>query len=322
MPILQNNDEIILVLDSQCDNSCVFCQNSRLVHGKNTQQLTHDEPDDINTIKCRIRLAKSLGFRKICFTGNEILNRSSIIDLLVFARKLSFTNITVQTTGRKLKNFVFLKKVVTAGANGFHVPIYGSTAKINDAITNSPGSFVDLMEALNNLSRFDLPVTLNGIFLTQNYADIPSLVRLKIEQFPGMRFMIDHYRPHAASLIFYHFLMPRYTKVIRYFKKAVELYTKRYRYHSDLFIYFARYFLSMPFCIINKIDKEMFRCVILKISRGYLVSVKNKDDSFKYTSRRKVVSCSGCVFNSLCLGPYVHYLKAYGSEEFRPIKGA
>jgi len=302
-----------IILKTVCDNDCIFCHDSKRKY--------HEDWNDYDRscfLKSQIVSAVKGGYTAIKFTGSEPLNYPHILQLIEYARKHNIRDISIGTTGRKLKDFSFLRKLIKAGVTSFRLPIYGSDEKYHDSITRAPGSFVDLMQALNNLSRLKIDIYLTCLILRNNYKNIPLLTKFIIDRYRSMYFGFSPVKPFSGSFIEYKEAVPPYSQVLKSLRKALESYKKKGPISFRKTDYFYDKILSFPPCIIFQINKNLlFRPFASCVINSKKCEVY--DETFPYSYRDKMPTCKRCKFEKSCPGIYRLYLKAYGGEEFNPV---
>jgi len=302
-----------ILLKTACNNDCIFCRDIKRKYHKHWNAY-----DRIGILNSEIVSAVKKGCTAIKFTGSEPLDYPYILQLTEYAHQHNIRNISIATTGRRLKDPIFLKKLIKAGINLVKLPIYGSDRKYHDSVTRAPGSFEDLIRALDNLSKLKVDTYLTCLVLRSNYKNISDLTRFIVEKYPSMYFGFIQVKPFSGSLIEYKKAVPSYSQVLKSLKKALELYKEK---RSDSFRgtdYFYDQILSFPPCIIFKINKDL---LLLPSASRVINREKYKifDESFPYAYRSQISACKKCKYEKSCSGIYKLYLKAYGAVEFKPV---
>ncbi|MBW2979919.1 radical SAM protein [Candidatus Woesearchaeota archaeon] len=128
-----------------CNNNCIFCLDSHR-RDKSHKQLKN--------IFEEIEHARKLGNTKLIISGGEPTIHPNFIDVVKKAKALGFTKIQTISNGRMFSNLGFLKKAVSSGLSEITFSIHGHTEKLHDLFTRVPGSFRQVLRALNNVKQF------------------------------------------------------------------------------------------------------------------------------------------------------------------------
>lgn len=300
-------------LKTACDNNCIFCRDTKYKYHRDWNNY-----DDIALLKSEVASAAREGYTEVKFFGSEPLNHPDILQLIEYARLCNIKHIAINTTGRKLKDTVFLKKLVMAGVTTFRLPIYGSNRKYHDSVTGTSGSFSDLMQALDNLSKLNVGVYLTCLVLRSNYKNIALLTKFIIEKYPSMYFGFNQVKPFSNSFIEYKKAVPSYRQSSESLKMALRIYkSKRPSSNKGIDDFYMK-ILSFPPCIVFKMDKDLL--LLPFVSRAInRKEHKSSDEGFLYANRYKISACKKCMYDKRCTGVYKLYLKAYGVGEFKPV---
>ncbi len=152
-----------------CNNDCRICMLSGI-----RQKLPAMSLDLFRRLLLGIR--DEGRFRNLILSGAEVTSFEGFLDFVEFARSLNwFTKIQIQTNGRRLSDRDYLSKLIAAGVNEFFISIHG-LGELNDFVTRRPGSFRDIMGALDNLEMFPVNVISNTVLTSINYGSLAALM--------------------------------------------------------------------------------------------------------------------------------------------------
>jgi radical SAM protein with 4Fe4S-binding SPASM domain len=162
--------ELVIELTERCNNNCIHCYINRPAD----DPVALREEIHTETVKAIIEEAAALGCIKIRFTGGEPLLREDFDDIYVFTRRLGckveiFTNATLIDENR-ISLFSEIPPL-----EPIEVTLYGMTAKSYEAVSRTPGSFENAWRAINLLRGAGIPVTLRGVNLPPNRAELEEM---------------------------------------------------------------------------------------------------------------------------------------------------
>lgn len=147
-----------LALTYRCNNACAHCYNAR---SRNYPELSTQE-------WCTI-LDKlwQLGIPHIVFTGGEPTLREDLPELIHHAENNG--QITgLNTNGRRLKDAVYVKKLVDAGLDHIQITLESHMSEIHDQMVCMPGAWPETVAGLKNALASPLYVMTNSTMLKLN----------------------------------------------------------------------------------------------------------------------------------------------------------
>jgi uncharacterized Fe-S cluster-containing radical SAM superfamily protein len=153
-----------------CNTDCVFCLRNQV-----RRKVARPSRLELAPLHEFLALSKALGVTRIELGGDEptMLRKRLLKQVVLACARHGLAEIRLVTNGVKLGEGSFVDELVSFGVGVFLLPVYGSTAKIHDAITQRPGSFVALGRALRRLARHEgVRVLCHLVLLRQNQADV------------------------------------------------------------------------------------------------------------------------------------------------------
>ena len=155
---------IDLNVGTTCNLRCKFCYYSKGL----------SRPKDLSTAGCKalIRKHRLSGMETLEFTGGEPTVRADLFELVEFALKQGFKNVSMITNGLRLSEKQYARRLVECGVADFLLSLHGSTCLIHDGITGVSGSFDRLLEAVGNLSAMGVKPRLNSVVTSSNVSDV------------------------------------------------------------------------------------------------------------------------------------------------------
>lgn len=286
-----------------CNNHCDFC-----AQGDKRSRIKMKSFEEISEI---LKLAKSNGIEGVVFTGGEPTLHPDIIKIVRFAKKLGFIDIQIQSNGRSFAYYGFCKELKDAGVNQMGPSIHGSRSEIHDKLTNSPGSFKEVVQGIINCKRLDMYVLTNSVITSINYKDLPELAKLLV-----------YLKVNQYQLAFVHiigtawenrnWIVPKKSVIMPYVYKALDIGIK-----NRVLCYTE----AIPYCFMKGYEN----CVAERIIPEGPVAdadifVENYGDYRRNQGKVKHEKCKKCYYYKICEGPWREYPEIYGWSEFKPVK--
>jgi hypothetical protein len=141
----------VLDLDSDCHQRCTFCStrakwSPAQVFGGAT--LEH--------IESGLHSAYGDGYRVLRLSGLDPLTHPHVLDAVRVAAALGFEDLHIYSPSTRYAEPAFLAELLEASeglSRSFHVPVYGASAEVHDAMTGLPGSFERVTRGLEALEE-------------------------------------------------------------------------------------------------------------------------------------------------------------------------
>ncbi|MBL7154924.1 MAG: radical SAM protein [Candidatus Portnoybacteria bacterium] len=308
---MKENNKIkktVIIIGYQCNNRCQFCNdaNKRELPNKTTRQ-----------IKKEMIEAKNRGTTYLELIGGETTIRPDAVELVKFAKDLGFKTINMATNGRMFSYLEFTKKIIKAGLTDIIFSIHGHNSKIHDYLTQSPGSFKQLLKGLDNFKKLGFKkIGSNTTIVKQNYKHLPQIGQFIYQQ--GIRnsefiFVDPNY---GGAYDNFDKLVPRISQIAPYVKKCLDIGKKNKIPHWDI-----RY---VPLCYFQDYLDQVSELREVKIfhTEHLAPDFENFDveNSRQSIGRIKTKKCQNCKLFKQCEGIWQEYYKHYGDEELKPIK--
>lgn len=307
---MRENNKIkktVIIVGYQCNNRCRFCidANKRDLVNKTTSQIKKE------MIETRNRGATYLEL-----IGGEAAIRSDTLELVSFAKNLGFKTISMATNGRMFSYPEYAQEIIKAGLTDVIFSIHGHNSKIHDSLTQSPGSFKELMRGLANFKKMGFKrIGSNTTIVKQNYRSLPQIGRFIKKQ--GIRnsefiFVDPNY---GGAHDDFDKLVPKISQIAPYVKKCLAI-GKRNKFPH----WAVRY---VPLCHFQDyLDQVSELQEIETFQTEHLApDFENFDveNSRALVGRQKTDKCESCRLFDQCEGIWKEYLRHYGDGELRPI---
>lgn len=290
-----------------CNNNCIFCMNA-----------DKRELGDVSTkeIEQQMVEARQRGRSYLELIGGEPTIRSDIIHLISFASELGFKTINMATNGRMLSYPAFCEKLVRAGLTDIVFSIHGHNTKVHDELTQSDGSFNQLLIGLRNLKRLGFKRIGSNTTVTKlNYRYLEKIAKFIYGR--GIRnsefiFVDCNY---GGAYRNFKKLVPKISEAAPYIKKCLDVGGKSRTDHWSI-----RY---VPLCYFeNYLDQISEIDEVKKFQTEHLApDFKNLDveKSRASVGREKPSKCRNCRLDHLCEGIWKEYIKNFGDKELKPL---
>jgi len=304
----QKKDIGAIILNTGCSQYCVFCRGRKPKISEAELRI-----QELKVYK-NIRYLKREGIKKIEISGSDPIEYNQIIELIRYIKKEGYEFIQLSTHGTKLSDSSFLDKLISSGVDKLRIPIYGSSAKIHDSITRTPGSFDRVVKGIKLLKKksSDISIMMSCLIVRQNKNDLFNIVdfvtnELRVEDF---YFSIPCSRGEDLS-----FYIP--------LKDIVPYARKLYKY--ILKINDKIKFLEIPFCVFGKFDTIHINNMILPPNLGKYNQppppVRTSiPDLPSYRVKKKVPMCKNCIAFNYCDGFFANNIDKFGTGNLEPLK--
>ena len=299
-----------IILNAGCSLSCVFCGGGR----KRTESEMKEQA--LNAYR-NLKDLKEKGYEKIAISGSDPIEYEYITELIKYIKEdEGFEWVQLSTHGTRLADSSFLKKMILSGVDELRMPIYGSTAKIHDSVTQKRGSFNKIITGIKNLLKRTnrINIQISCLIMKQNTNDLLNIVDfvdgLGIKNF---YFSIPCLVPHLPQ-DYSSFYIP-IKDLSPYLKK---LYKYALKVNNKIF------FLEIPFCAFGKFDSEHIRNIsgppdlgkYCQPPESYKTSIPSLPS---YRVKKKVKMCERCKASSQCDGFFCNDIDRYGVGKLKPI---
>lgn len=291
-----------------CNNLCKHC----VIADSKEKLIQNNISSDLTTEECLRQIDEELqkGIARIVLTGGEVTVRKDF-DTIIKKCVESDLAITVQTNGRRLGSEHVIRAVKDVEDIKFIVALHGANASTHDNITQVKGSFAETCKGISVISEYNKLVILKVVISQLNAFELPDIVTLA--QKLGVKYICFAF-PHGQGDARKNFdeIIPRYSYLVPVLEKVIEMANK-----LGINIEFE----AIPYCII---PKHMHLVGELKYLKGNAICTQVKEETFDWNEVRKAIkkkgaNCFNCVLDSICEGPWMEYVTAFGDDELRPI---
>jgi len=298
--------ELELIIGWQCNNNCLFCSNQ---HMKNLAKEKNLE--DISLEKIKENLKVNSDNKELILVGGEPTIRPDIFEIISFAKKQGYREISMMSNGRMLSSIDFCKKLLGMGITEIGISIHGHTKEIHDSLTRSPGSFKQVVRALKNLNHLKKDFVTNTVITKKGMHSLPQLVAF-LSGFRPKLITLTFPNPRGNAEEFFQEIIPKLSEAAPFVHKAID---------AGKVIGQEVHACDIPLCFMKDykesmqesfFDKE--RKIVTHVFPNILLTKNTGRDKSKHKS------CEPCKHNSECEGVWTNYLNLMQDTKITPIK--
>lgn len=305
----QTRESLDLIINKRCNNNCIFCAD-------------HFHKEKIPVFSGRMLHALLSKGRKITdavlFTSFEPTVNKSLIDYVRFSKKIGYKKIRLVTNGRLFFYPGNLDDLLKAGLNEISISLHGANVKIHDALTRTPGSFMQTVKGCRNLqrikARYPVQWYINVTLTKINAPYLYNLFKMAISFKHVDGVIVNALMPHGRGLRFFDSLIVSYTDLAAEFKSAID--RLMFEYNNRIPGRLSIAISGLPFCLLRGYEKYVGnREQLITSSDSHALNIKIK-------SRIQMLKgklCKGCKDFLTCDGVWAEYIKKRGWLEFQPL---
>lgn len=295
--------ELILRLDSRCNQRCLFCN----VGGAAHKGLYVARDDARRTIE----RAPSDGFHRLMLSGGEPTLRPDICELIELAHRSGFDDITLQTNAVELARPAQTYLLKEAGLDMALVSLHSHIGKISDFLTAAKGTYEKTITGIKNLNSAGVGVRLVHVLTTANFKLLNRYLAFVNRELPFVSDVDILLDQHAGRGERRAFLVPKLSDVKPYLTDALKA-APSYglRLNSAL---------TIPPCFMGESPLNSLEYRRLKAFEAAGLEIDEQTETLK-NDKIKGAQCADCLLDKYCLGVWKGYAKLYGTSELAPIK--
>jgi MoaA/NifB/PqqE/SkfB family radical SAM enzyme len=329
-----------------CNIRCRFCYYINDVKARNKDK-------DLTTEECKklISYHWKSGMKILEFTGGEPTIRKDLIELILYAKKIGFSYLSMITNGIRLADKNYARNVIDSGISDFLFSLHGSTAEMHDFITCIQGSYKRLLRAVENLLEMGVRVRFNSVVTGTNFHDIYE--RAKLFRRLGIKtvnFIMFNPIEQAgcsedANYLQYTMVAPHLKKVIDDMGDVFDKLTIRYmpfcimsgyegyiqnvhqvHYDHDEWNYYQRAYIREPYW--KWLGGIIVGLSILPRKKlWYTWGIEHMKhaailEAHTWLHKCKPKPCKKCSYGFICGGVWKKYTSKFGDVELFPREGA
>jgi His-Xaa-Ser system radical SAM maturase HxsC len=283
--IRHENDVVVLSVTQKCNNFCVMCYEPHIMK---------DNPP-LSELKKHVKELQNPS--EIYISGGEPTLREDIFEIIDSIKENHpGTKINLITNGRRLSYLPFAKKLAKCRLNKVVTEIFGPSAEVHEAVTQSKGSFEQTMKGVENCLALGVELEIRIVITKINSPYLEETAKFCIGKFKGKPRIILF----PINIIGFAYknkekVAESFTNMKKHIENALDIFSERF--YVKLF--------HCPFCTV---DKKYWKF----IEKGITADPAR----LGYTSR-----CGKCSKKETCPRIWKSYLANFGENEFSPVKG-
>jgi MoaA/NifB/PqqE/SkfB family radical SAM enzyme len=292
-----------LQLTRDCKQHCRFCSNP-----PSGVELSEAELEDL------VEDLVKRGYDGVILTGGE----PTIAPLLLPAVRRSRERglfVRMITNGFRIADATFLRELVEAGLTHVHLSLHSCRPEIHDFLTQTPGSWQKIHEALGNVADLGITADINTVINAYNSDHLHETVMWVVDRHPIVRhFVWNNMDPNMNRAERHPDVIPRLGEMELSLRLAMEFLTaagRSFRAERVPLCYMPAFAESSTET--RKIVKEEERCIRFLDRKGFVLQ--------KQFLHGKAPACDACALDPVCAGLYsmgYHYDPA----ELFPVSGS
>lgn len=150
-------------LGFRCNARCGFCYYQDLLDNPKEQEPRKSTLEDM------LVSLRRLGALEVEFTGGEPTIRPDLLELVVRARQLGFSNVSLVTNGLRASSARYVNQLAEAGVNDVLLSVHGHSAAVHDEHTAIPGSYGRILQAAKNFHAAGIRVRISSTITGRNF---------------------------------------------------------------------------------------------------------------------------------------------------------
>jgi len=285
----------------KCSNNCLFCvvADKRPLGEKTTDQIKRELVESFRE-----------GKTEVVLTGGEVGIRPDILELVAFARQTGFSEVQLQTNGRRFADEAFCKDMIRAGITMFAPALHGPTAAVHDRLTRATGSWRQTVLGIHNMCRLGVKTFTNTVVTKQNYRHLPALAKLLIK-LGVVQFQFAFVHIQGNAMAYHKKIVPKVSAAAPFIKQGLKI---GLRAGKNVMVE------AVPFCLLAPYERFASEFYIPPTQcKEIHQTVANFDIVRKFQAKTKFPTCKPCRWFAQCEGPWIEYPQLFGSEEFKPV---
>jgi len=284
--------EYTVRVNFHCNQACEFCFVS-----------THLPPAGDAAVRAAIDEAGREN-AVLVFSGGEPTLNPRLIEYVRLGKSAGVRAIEIQTNATKLADRALTRSLADAGVEQAMVSLHGSTAEISDAITSTPGTFVQTVAGIDEISRTAIRLRLNFVFCQANLADFPGLVDMVAERWPEAAIVFSFVGSHTDVVPRTDTLIPKFSDVMPHLMAGLAR-----AQAAGLEVCGFDSMCGLPLCLVPESERGEFSEIAVAPDGGGGEFVKGD-------------ACGTCAEAHRCYGIRRGYAELYGFAELEPFAAA
>lgn len=296
-----------LYLNLNCNQKCLHCFNGRELRAAGKEL-------GFSRLCAEMLRMRTKGFDWLSLLGGEPTVYPEILKLVALGKKMGYRRIMTYSNGLKYADREFTGKMKKAGLSDTCLSVHGHDARLHEAVTRVPGSFGKVLQAIENLRRCRVNVTLILVLNALNKDKLEEILRFyaskKITRY--MIFFLKYQGRLIESRTAAKKMMFRVSELRETLSELPRLAAREKIEIQNI--------EHVPHCVVPEncrafIAGNDYGGAEMVIQSGELLEVSRSHKGFLFKG-----SCRACRYRRSCAGIDPEYARIFGLGEFSPVK--
>ena len=275
-----------LQLTRECRQHCRFCSNP-----PSGVELTEVE------LRAMVDDLVDRAYDGVILTGGEPTIAPLLVPAIRYARQRGLF-VRMITNGFRIAERPFLEELVSAGLTHVHVSLHSSRHSIHDFLTQTPGSWARIDDALRNVAAVGITADINTVINAYNSDHLDETVRDVVARHPHVRhFVWNNMDPNLNRAERHPDVIPRLGEFQRSLHRAMTFLASTGRTFRAERVPLC-YMPAFPWASTEtrKIVKDEERCIRFLDRKGFVLQ--------RQFLHGKAPACDACSLDPVCAGLY------------------
>lgn len=275
-----------LQLTRECKQLCRFCSNPPSGVDLTIEELRHHVDDLVER-----------SYDGIILTGGEPTIAPLLLEATRYAKERGLF-VRMITNGFRIADRAYLQTLVDAGLTHVHLSLHSSRPEVHDFLTQTPGSWEKIDQALGNVAAVGITADINTVINAYNSDHLHQTVIDVCTRHPHVRhFVWNNMDPNMNRAERNPDVIPRLAEFEVSLRLAMAYLTRTgrsFRAERVPLCYMPEYAESSTET--RKIIKEEERCIRFLDRKGFVLQ--------KQFLHGKAAACDACALDAVCAGLY------------------
>jgi len=296
-----------LYLNLNCNQKCLHCFNGRALRAAGKEL-------GFSRLCAEMLRMRAKGFDWLSLLGGEPTIHPEIQKLVALGRKMGYRRVMTYSNGLKYADLEFTAGMKKAGLTDTCLSVHGHDKRLHETVTGVPGSFEKVLQAIENLKRRKVEITLILVLNALNKDKLKEMLRFyaskKIKR--CMIFFLKYQGRLIESGSAAKKLMFRVSELGETLAEIPALAAAEKIKIQNI--------EHVPHCVVPEncrglIAGNDYGGAEMVIQSGELLEVSRSHKGFLFKS-----ACRACRYYRACAGIDPEYARVFGLGEFSPVK--
>lgn len=293
-------------LTDMCNQSCKFCVVDSYKERK--------EEVNLRLIFKFLEENANKGYEIINIHGGEATIVHGFIPILTKIKELGYSQVSLQTNARTLRDYDFVKQLVDLNVKTFVTSLHTTDAKEMSWLADVDENWLgEIIQGIKNAKALGAKVRTNTVVYNNNKDNLLDIVKYIAEELKVDHINISNMHPAGRAYKNFEIVCPKVTSIIPAVKAAVDyIETTGVKVTVEGF----------PPCLLNEYTKYIVDWESSNFKMLYHNFILPNYANFMSSKTRSLgKNCKQCIYkeDKLCGGIYNEYIEKNGWDEFEAI---